>query len=138
MKVKTAKYKAGSILLWKEYSLLRKVWYWLLRKKLPYNNFTVMSENGDYLKLAGSKVNEYLLEPKKIYSKDEVRKLDTFIGSMDTVRDLVTVINKIRPNTIVDTDNIEVNDLFDKLSKYYKVRHLLDEKEYSDYILPIE
>lgn len=138
MKIKTTKYKAGSILLWREYNTIKKFWYWLRRKRLPYNRFTLMHESGDYLKLAESKVDEYILEPKKIYSKDETKRLDALSRGVETLRDLVITINTIRPNTVDEKECTKVDDLLGNLTKYYKVRHLLDEKEYSDYILPVE
>lgn len=97
-----------------------------------------MHESGDYLKLAESKVDEYILEPKKIYSKDETKRLDALSRGVETLRDLVITINTIRPNTVDEKECTKVDDLLSNLTKYYKVRHLLDEKEYSDYILPVE
>lgn len=139
MKIKTVKYKAGSILLWKKNcSLLKRLWYWIIRKKRPYDRFSILVENGDYLKLADAKVDEYLLEPKKTYSKEEIKKLNTLCNSVQTVEDLITTINTIRPNTVVEGKIDSPDQLIQSLNKYYKIRHLLDEKEYSDYILPIE
>lgn len=139
MKIKTVKYKAGSILLWKrQCPLLKRLWYWILRKKRPYDKFSVLVENGDYLKLASAKVDEYILEPKKTYSKEEIKKLNTLHDSIQTVEDLITAINAIRPNTVVEGNIDSPDKLIQGLNKYYKVRHLLDEQEYTDYILPVE
>lgn len=38
----------GSIIVWKDYSLLKKIWCNISRKNLPYNKFTLITQKQNY------------------------------------------------------------------------------------------
>lgn len=71
--------KPGSIMLWKSYGKLKRWWYKLIGKNLPYNNGILIRDTQTILYgISGepfSKESEeevVILEPRKQYSKAEI------------------------------------------------------------------
>ena len=44
MKIQSTMLEPGSIIVWKDYSLLKKIWYNFLKRDLPYNKFTLITQ----------------------------------------------------------------------------------------------
>lgn len=52
MKIQSTMLEPGSIVVWKDYSLLKKIWYNISRKNLPYNKFTLITQKTELLSLS--------------------------------------------------------------------------------------
>ena len=104
MKVQSTMLEPGSIIVWKDYNFLKKAWYGLWNKHLPYNRFTLITQKTELLSINGNFDNETAIyEPIRKYSKLEANKLAVITGSLrysNNWLDIADIINVIRPNTI--------------------------------------
>ena len=129
--MKQIEVKPGTIFLGKEYKWYEKIWSFITTKKLDYNKFYVFDET---MSMIGNPRTSrlVLLEPKKKYSNKEVTKLRLLnrLGWIDRAEDVLATINTIRPNTV--DSNKGLNQLL--TNRFYNIRHLSDEKEYTEYI----
>lgn len=139
--------KPGSILLKKNYNWFKRLWAKITKKELPYNYFIIFFEEIDVINRDRSKrLESALVEPKKQYSKRELRALKVLCDAEDgwksiynsfynldglRVADLFCAINVVRPNTFEDGKR-ELNDFLS--SKYYISKRLSDEKIWNEYI----
>ncbi len=133
----------GSILLQKDYSWFKKFWYKLRGKELPYNYFTLFGTESALINVWGKNTTSIVVEPKKGYSKKELKNLiniitncnkdkDEWLSSFDaTTKDLFITINAVRPGTFSDEET-KLNSLLS--SKYYNTRVLADECNWNEYI----
>lgn len=134
----------GSILLQKDYSWVKKFWYKLRNKELPYNYFTLFGRETAFLHIEEikNKNNSIILTPKKAYSKKELKNLtsliihstnneDDWISSFSaSTKDLFIIINAIRPGTFSN----EETDLAALLnSRYYNTKVFPDECKFNEY-----
>ena len=76
--------KPGSIMLWKSYGKLKRWWYKLIGKNLPYNNGILIRDTQTILygisEEPFSKESEVvILEPRKQYSKVETAFLNSIV-----------------------------------------------------------
>lgn len=122
-------YPPGSLLVTKNYSLLKRFWYWIRRKRRPYNFLYILPTAAD---LTLSKIdlllNDYFLfVPKKPYNKKEQKQLEILAGSCKTTEDYFAVINIIRPNTIDDS-----KDLDQLKDNPYYTKYWLDEEPFQN------
>lgn len=134
--------KPGSILLQKDYNWIVKLWYKLVKKELKFNKFTIFTTDCDLINIHGEHRDAVIAEPKKAYSKKELKRLNTFIDSSKkeegdwlssdkaTVSDLFIAINCVRPDTFESKNNL--NAFLD--NKYYNIKELSDEANWSEYI----
>lgn len=123
--MKILEIKTGSICIYKQYGWWKIIYAKLMRKKLPYNKYFVYYYDGIFVETVDYELsdcdNYIILEPKKLYNKNEERNLRT-----ENIKRLITpdktpeieVINTIRPKT-VDLDHFNVEDLL--CNKYYRV-----------------
>lgn len=134
--------KPGSVVLNKKYNWFKRLWAKLFRKVLPYNDFTMFGGSCDLVNTFSKKTEAILVEPKKNYSKKEIKILlnildfgDDVAVSQDTpvsIQDLFAAINAVRVGTFPEG----TKDLQAFLnSKYYNIKSLADEKTWSEYIL---
>lgn len=118
MKMRSLMLDAGSILFWKDYSIMRKLWSKLTKKELPYNRYTIISQKTELL--TTDKLNNMVIyEPIKKYNKLESSKLAvlTFkLGSSKDWDEVVTIINMIRPNTLVSGNSIDKCKYYSKIN----------------------
>jgi len=128
--METLKIKPGSILLWKEYSKITKMFSKLFHTDLSYNKFHYIT---DYMTLCfpitrGN--NDYdglvILEPRKDYTKEEVKLLNSLIVfDADCWTDSLKIFtNTVRPNSI------EINSDLDDLlwNENYKIAYDFSKK----------
>lgn len=54
MKIQSTMLEPGSIIVWKDYSLLKKIWYNFLKRDLPYNKFTLITQKTELLSVNGN------------------------------------------------------------------------------------
>lgn len=122
-------YPPGSLLVTKNYSLLKRFWYWLLRKRRPYNFLYILPTKADLtLSKFDLLFNDYFLFiPKKQYNKKEQKQLEILARSCKTTEDYFAVINIIRPNTV--DDNKDLDQLKD--NPYY-TKYWLDEEPFQN------
>lgn len=117
MKVQSTMLEPGSIIVWKDYNFLKKAWYGLWNKHLPYNRFTLITQKTELLSINGNFDNETAIyEPICKYSKLEANKLAIIANDLhysSNWLDIADVINVIRPNTI--SGPITLNEC-----RYYK------------------
>lgn len=134
--------KPGSIVLNKKYNWFKRFWAKLFKKVLPYNDFTIFGGPCDLVNTFSKKTEAILVEPKKNYSKKEIKTLLSVLDFKDdvavspdssvSVQDLFTAINAVRVGTFPEgTEDLQafLN------SKYYNIKSLADEKTWSEYIL---
>lgn len=104
MKVQLTMLEPGSIIAWKDYNFLKKAWYGLRNKHLPYNRFTLITQKTELITINGCYDNETAIyEPIRKYSKLEANKLAIIANDLHYSKnwlDIADVINVIRPNTI--------------------------------------
>lgn len=115
MKMRSLMLDAGSIILWKEYNPIRKLWSKVRRKTLPFNRFTIVGQKTKLL-TTDKLENVVVYEPIRKYNKLESNKLMTItfgLGSSKEWDEVVTIINIVRPNTLLATNSIDK-------CKYYK------------------
>lgn len=115
MRMRSLMLDAGSIILWKEYNPLRRLWSKLRRKPLSFNRFTIIGQKTELL-TSDKLENVVIYEPIKKYSRLESNKLMTItfgLGSSKEWEEVVTIINIVRPNTLLATSSID-------RCKYYK------------------
>lgn len=122
--MKTITFKPGTIILWKEYSKIRKWFNKLLGKKLDYNRgIIIKTEVILYYSITqDSSWGEecaLILEPIVDYTKQEAKKLqNTKVYDSNTMLDtLKIIVNTIRPGSV------DASSTFDDLlrNKEYKV-----------------
>lgn len=134
--------KPGSIIINKKYNWFKRLWAKLFKKVLPYNDFIIFGGPCDLVNTFSKKTEAFLIEPKKDYNKKEIKILLNVLDFKDdiavspkssvSVQDLFTAINAIRVNTFPEN----TKDLQAFLnSKYYNIKPLADEKNWSEYIL---
>lgn len=125
MKMRSIMLNAGSILLWKDYSIIRRWWSKLTNKKLKYNRYTIISQKTELL-TSDNINNMAIYEPIKKYSKLESGKLNIltygFVYSKDW-KEIVALVNMVRSNTLQESNTIDT-------SKYYKRVSYAESNEY--------
>lgn len=102
MKMRSFLLEAGSIIAWKKYPYIKKLWSKIRGKQLPFNMFTIVTNRTELLTSDYMKDVE-IYEPIRKYSKQEQSKIsvlasDTLYSSDWT--DVAALINIIRPNTL--------------------------------------
>lgn len=120
MKAMSMTLDAGSVIAWKEYSPIKKFWYNLRRRELPYNKFTIVPSKTELIIVDGGLgflLNATVYEPIRKYSRAESGKLDLLCGDAkynneDWV-EIANIINLVRPNTFSGPTTLDT-------SKYYK------------------
>ena len=122
-------YPPGSLLVTKNYSLIERFWYWIRRKRRPYNFLYILPTKADItISKLDLLLNDYFLFiPKKPYNKKEQRQLEILASSCKTTEDYFAVINIIRPNTV--DDNKDLDQLKDNL---YYTKYWLDEEPFQN------
>ena len=115
-------------MLWKSYGKLKRWWYKLIGKNLPYNNGILIRDTQTILygisEEPFSKESEVvILEPRKQYSKVETAFLNSiFYTSSDNVTSeldkICIIVNSVRPETF-DMSSITLDNIIN--NKYYKV-----------------
>ena len=115
MKMRTFLLEAGSIIAWKKYPYIKKIWSKIRGKELPYNMFTMITSRTELL--TSDKMKDILVyEPIRKYSKQEQSKISAL--SRDRMyssdwKDITSIINIVRPNTFVGPISIDA-------CRYYK------------------
>lgn len=133
--------KQGSILLQRDYNWIVRLWYKIRKKNLKYNKFIIFTADCDLVSIQGERKDAIVAEPKKAYSKKELKRLNTIVDSSKeegdwlssnkaTVADLFTAINCVRPDTFENTKDLDA--FLD--NKYYTIKDLADEQNWSEYI----
>ena len=101
-------YYGRNIILFVSYGVVR-------RKTLPFNRFTIVGQKTELL-TTDKLENIVVYEPIRKYNKLESNKLMTItfgLGSSKEWDEVVTIINIVRPNTLLATNSIDK-------CKYYK------------------
>jgi len=94
--------EAGTIIAWKKYPYIKKLWSKVRGRQLPFNMFTIVPNRTELLTSDDMKDIE-IYEPIRRYNKQEQSKIsilakDTLYSS-DWV-DISSLINLVRPNTL--------------------------------------
>lgn len=115
MKMRSFLLEAGTIIAWKKYPYIKKLWSKIRGKQLPFNMFTIVPNRTELLTSDDMKDIE-IYEPIRRYNKQEQSKIsilakDTLYSS-DWV-DVVSLINIVRPNTLLGSITLAT-------CKYYK------------------
>ena len=103
---------AGSIIMWKDYNIFKKLWYKLRNKRLPYNSFYIWNMTSSitipnyFLKFS----DFVIYSPIKPYSSKQVFKLldATYVQheNCEDEQTIIKIVNSIRNNTI-KTNSLE-------------------------------
>lgn len=115
MKMRSFLLEAGTIIAWKKYPYINKLWNKIRGKQLPFNMFTIVPNRTELLTSDDMKDIE-IYEPIRKYNKQEQSKIsilakDTLYSS-DWV-DVASLINIVRPNTLLGSITLAT-------CKYYK------------------
>lgn len=123
--LKEKTFKTGSIFMEKRYNWFKRLWYKLRGKKLPYNEFELLTDSCVVIALGSADELPFtVVSPKKNYTAKECKMLNALIkpkeyyplGAAPTQEDIIATINAIRPNTIQSND---LNELLE--SKFYNI-----------------
>ena len=90
----TLKFKTlapGSMIVSKRYNILKRLWYKIRKKELPYNCITLFTDTTSILDIYNSKSSDILLTLKKNYSKEELSLLHSLIEDYSQERDITTI-----------------------------------------------
>ena len=102
MKMRSFLLEVGTIIAWKKYPYIKKLWSKVRGRQLPFNMFTIVPNRTELLTSDDMKDIE-IYEPIRKYNKQEQSKIsilakDTLYSS-DWV-DISSLINLVRPNTL--------------------------------------
>lgn len=115
MKMRSFLLEAGTIIAWKKYPYIKKLWSKVRGKQLPFNMFTIVPSRIELLTSDDMKDIE-IYEPIRKYNKQEQSKISTLakdtLYSSDWV-DIASLINIVRPNTLLGSITLAT-------CKYYK------------------
>lgn len=133
----------GAMLVYKNYPFIKKWIYKLLRKELPYNCVTIFPHKVDLYDTFSSNSDTYLLQPNIKYSDKTRTSLEEALRryvdngesfSVDftekTIKDLVSIMNKVRPGTFRRDTKIE--DLIS--NKNFNSKRISEEEDWNVYI----
>lgn len=94
--------EAGTIIAWKKYPYIKKLWSKVRGRQLPFNMFTIVPNRTELLTSDDMKDIE-IYEPIRRYNKQEQSKISVLakdtLYSSDWV-DISSLINLVRPNTL--------------------------------------
>ena len=140
MKIKFKTLRPGSMLIYKQHSIFKKLWYRLRKKELPYNKVVLFLKDIDVMDTFSSRSPTLLAELKKPYNKADIAKLETAVDkhllrlndeeyysiSFDSNKtDLIKILNEVRPNTL---GKDAITDLIN--SRYYNVKRITEETDW--------
>lgn len=140
MKIKFKTLRPGSMLIYKQHNIFKKLWYRLCKKELPYNKVVLFLKEIDIMDTFSSQSPTLLAEPKRPYNKVDLAKLelavDKYLLRLDddeyyslcfdsNKSDLIKILNEVRPNTL---DKDAITDLIN--SKYYNVKRVAEETDW--------
>lgn len=131
IKIKYIPLNAGTILVWKNYNFVKRMWYKVKGKELPYNRALLLRDNTEYCYVQKLK-DVKIYTPIRKYNNKEVNKLKQIISTVSCDWGEITyVANIIRPKTFnnipLSIDNKYLSD-----NNYYR---LIDaDKESKEYI----
>ena len=102
---------AGSIAIWKNYNIFKRLWYKLRNKRLPYNSFYIWNITGSIALPNFLKFSDFVIySPIKPYSSKQIFKLlDAIYVQYEDCEDeqtIIKIVNDIRKNTI-NTNSLE-------------------------------
>lgn len=102
---------AGSIMMWKNYNIFKRLWYKLRNKRLPYNSFYIWDMTGPIAIPNFVKFSDLVIySPIKPYSSKQIFKLldATYVQQVDCEDEqtIINIVNDIRKNTI-NTNSLE-------------------------------
>lgn len=102
MKMRSFLLEAGTIIAWKKYPYIKKLWSKVRGRQLPFNMFTIVPNRTELLTSDDMKDIE-IYEPIRRYNKQEQSKISALakdtLYSSDWV-DISSLINLVRPNTL--------------------------------------
>lgn len=140
MKIKFKTLHPGSMLIYKQHNIFKKLWYRLRKKELPYNKVVLFLKDIDIMDTFPSQSPTLLVELKKPYSKTDIAKLEVAVDKYllrlnnekyysicfdSNKEDLVKILNEIRPNTL---GKDAITDLIN--SRYYNVKRIAEETDW--------
>ena len=113
-----------TIVMWKNYCKLKKWFYKLIGKELPYNKLEMIIDvRGMCWQVDNAPVDTAVFEPIKRYGQRDISKLRSNYTDSDVDAIHITMlVNKVRPNAFVENSIDAI-----RCSKYYRVIDL--EKE---------
>lgn len=115
MKMRSFLLEAGTIIAWKKYPYIKKLWSKVRGRQLPFNMFTIVPNRTELLTSDDMKDIE-IYEPIRRYNKQEQSKISVLakdtLYSSDWV-DVASLINIVRPNTLLGSITLAT-------CKYYK------------------
>ena len=115
MKMRSFLLEAGTIIAWKKYPYIKKLWSKVRDRQLPFNMFTIVPNRTELLTSDDMKDIE-IYEPIRRYNKQEQSKISVLakdtLYSSDWV-DIASLINIVRPNTLLGPITLAT-------CKYYK------------------
>ncbi len=127
MKDRTIKVRPGAIICYKEYNLFKRLWYKLRKKELKYNRYLIVTGDTS-LVLNDIKTDAVVYEPLRKYKANALRRLTELCSDNDgevNFAELKTIINTVRPGTIIDTDELTYCRYYRKKSiDAYTIEHI--------------
>lgn len=115
MKMRSFLLEVGTIIAWKKYPYIKKLWSKIRGKQLPFNMFTIVPNRTELLTSDDMRDIE-IYEPIRKYNKQEQSKISILakdsLYSSDWV-DVASLINIVRPNTLLGSITLAT-------CKYYK------------------
>lgn len=111
--------KPGTLLIYKNHSLIKELFYKLLKKETSFNRIEVIPEECTISQFEDAD-NMLILNPKRLYSKAEIKTLKNYFENNyidpKKVSTVIKAINTVRPDTF--PENASIDDIIN--STYYK------------------
>lgn len=107
MAFKTITLPVGSICIYKEYGLFRRLWAKFKHEELPYNKVTLFNNVANLSWVSENKPDWIILVPKRLLNIYEVKRLNKLSGGT-TVTDMYQIIdiyNRLRKGTFTEEYN---------------------------------
>lgn len=119
VKINLLDIKPGTLLIYKNHSLIKELFYKLLKKETSFNRIEIIPEECTISQFEDAD-NMLILNPKRLYSKAEIKTLKNYFENnyIDSkkVSTVIKAINTVRPDTF--PENATIEDIIN--STYYK------------------
>ena len=137
MNIKFKTLKPGSMLIYKQHNIFKRLLYKLLKKELPYNKIVMFLNSIDIMDTFPKNSSTLLAIPKRFYNKEDITRLTLAIANSqyldadtysvefnnNTRCELIEILNSVRKNTC------NVNDTIADIAnnKNYNVKRIAEE-----------
>lgn len=106
MAFKTITLPAGSICIYKEYNIFKRLWAKFKKEQLPYNKITLFNSITNLSWISENKPDWIILVPKKPLNRYEIKRLNKLSNGIVTtdLYQVIDIYNKLRRDSYIDSN----------------------------------